>query len=216
MKVGDQQNFVYLLVDEPSGEAVVIDSGWEIDPIVSAVRAEKLDVKYAVATHHHSDHTATLWQLGRLFDAKIVAHRNSPAPHDLDVDDGDTLRIGGLEVKVLYTPGHTEDSICLYDGKHLFTGDTLLMGSCGRTDLVGGSLKQMFRSLHSIILNLPPKTMIYPGHDYGEVPFRKLSAEARVNPALQARSYEEFKDVVRSRSPSQGPRPTVRGHGASH
>jgi len=212
MKVGDQQNFVYLLVDEPSGEAIVIDSGWEIEPIVTVVSAEKLDVKYAVATHHHSDHSSTLWQLGRLFDAKIVAFRSSPISHDLDVDDGDTLRIGGLEVKILHTPGHTEDSICLYDGKHLFTGDALLIGSCGRTDFVGGSPKQMFWSLHSVILNLPPETIIYPGHDYGEVPFRKLSAEARANPALLAKGYGEFLDVVKSCGPSLGHRPTKRRH----
>ena len=212
MKVGDQQNFVYLLVDEPSGEAIAIDSGWEIDPIVTIVRAEKLDLKYAVATHHHSDHTATLWQLGRLFDAKIVAHRSSPISHDIDVDDGDTLRVGEQVVKILHTPGHTEDSICLHDGKHLFTGDALLIGSCGSTDFVGGSPKQMFRSLHSIILNLPPETIIYPGHDYGEVPFRKLSAEAKVNPALLAKSYGEFLDVAKSRSPRLGPRQNLRGH----
>jgi len=216
MKVGDQQNFVYLLIDEPSGEAIVIDSGWEIDPIVTIVRAEKLDVKYAVATHHHSDHTATLWQLGRLFDAKIVAHRSSPISHDIGVDDGDVLRIGGQEVKVLHTPGHTEDSICLYDGKHLFTGDALLIGSCGRTDFVGSSLLQMFRSLHSVILNLSPETVIYPGHDYGKVPFRKLSAEARANPALLAKSYEEFIDAVKFRGPGLGPRSNKRGHGARH
>jgi glyoxylase-like metal-dependent hydrolase (beta-lactamase superfamily II) len=197
MKVGDQQNFVYLLIDEPSGEAIVIDSGWEIEPIVNIARAEKLDVKYAVATHHHSDHTATMWQLGRLFDAKIVAHVSSPMSHDLDVDDGDTLRIGGLEVKILHTPGHTEDSICLYDGKHVFTGDVLLIGSCGRTNFEGGSPRQMFRSLHSVILKLPPETIIYPGHDYGKVPFRKLSAEARVNPALLAKSYKEFGRILR-------------------
>jgi len=197
MKVGDQQNFVYLLVDDPSGEAVVIDSGWEIEPIVSVVRGEKLDVKYAVATHHHSDHTATLWQLGRLFDAKVVAYRGSQFPHDLDVDGGDLLRIGGLEVKILHTPGHTEDSICLYDGKHLFTGDTLLIGGCGRTDSVGGSPKQMFQSLHSVVLKLPPETIVYPGHDQGKVPFRKLSVEARVNPALLAKSYGDFRRILR-------------------
>jgi glyoxylase-like metal-dependent hydrolase (beta-lactamase superfamily II) len=75
MKVGDQDNFVYLVVDEPCAEAMVIDSGWEIDPILSTVRAEKLDVKYAVATHHHSDHASTLPQLGRILDAQVVAYR---------------------------------------------------------------------------------------------------------------------------------------------
>jgi len=198
MKVGDQQNFVYLLVDEPSAEAIAIDSGWEVDPIVSVVRDEKLDVRYAVATHHHSDHCASLWQLGRMFDAKVVAHSSSPAPHDLDVDDGDVLKVGRQQVRILHTPGHTEDSICLYDGKHLFTGDTLLIGSCGRTDLVGGSPRQMFRSLHSVILSLPPQTIIYPGHDYGEVPFRNLSVEARVNPALLAKNYREFSRILRN------------------
>jgi glyoxylase-like metal-dependent hydrolase (beta-lactamase superfamily II) len=213
MKVGDEENLVYLLIDEPTGKAIAIDSGWEIDPIVSAAREEKLDVEYAVATHHHSDHSATLWQLGRIFDAKVVAHRSSPIPHDLDVDDGDALRIGGQEVKVLHTPGHTEDSICLYDGKHLFTGDTLLIGSCGRTDFVGGSPRQMFRSLHSMILKLPPRTVIYPGHDFGEVPSRKLSAEARANPALMAKSYEEFLEVVKSHCPVAGPRTARPGQG---
>ena len=196
LKVGDQQNFVYLLIDEPSGETIAIDSGWEVDPIISLVREEKLEVRYAVATHHHSDHAATLWQLGRTLDARIVAHGSSPIPHDLDVDDGDILRIGRQQVRILHTPGHTEDSICLYDGKHLFTGDTLLIGSCGRTDLVGGSTRQMFRSLHSVILSLPPQTIIYPGHDYGEVPFRELSVEARVNPALLAKNYGEFRRIL--------------------
>jgi len=197
MKVGDQRNFVYLLVDEPSGEALVIDSGWELDPILFVVRSEGLDVKYAVATHHHSDHTSTLLNLGRMLDAKVVAHRSSPIPHDLAVDDGDCLRIGKMEVKILYTPGHTDDSICVYDGEHLFTGDTLLIGSCGRSDFLGGSSSKMYRSLHSKILKLPPETVIYPGHDSGEVPFRKLSAEAKLNPALLAKSYGEFRRLVR-------------------
>lgn len=197
MKVGDQQNFVYLLVDEPSGEALAVDSGWEIDPIVAVVRSEKLEVKYAVATHHHSDHAATLWQLGRVFDAKIVAYRSSPLPHDIGVDDGDALKVGGRDVKILHTPGHTEDSICIYDGKHLFSGDTLLIGSCGRTDLMGGSPRKLYRSLHSVVLKLPPATVIYPGHDCGEVPFRRLSAEARLNPALLARNHRDFSRLLR-------------------
>lgn len=198
MKVGTLQNFVYLLVDEPSGEAMAIDSGWETEPIVSAARTEGLDVKFAVATHHHSDHVATLWQLARIFDAKVVAHTSSPIAHDVSVADGNVLRIGRKKVKFLHTPGHSEDSVCVYDGENLFTGDTLLIGSCGRTDLVGGSPKKMFRSLHSVILKLPPRTVIYPGHDQGEVPFRRLSEERKLNPVLLATTYAQFLRIPRS------------------
>ena len=106
-------------------------------------------------------------------------------------------------MQFLYTPGHTEDSICVYDGNHLFTGDTLLIGSCGRTDLFGGSPRKMYRSLRSVILKLPPDTVIYPGHDCGEVPFRKLSVEARLNPALKAKSYGEFRRLVGNKATNQ-------------
>ena len=205
MKLGDQQNFVYLLVDEPSGEAIVIDSGWDIDPILSVVRSENLNVRYGIATHHHSDHASTLLQLGRVLDAKIVAHATSPIPHDLSVDDGDIIRIGETDAKILHTPGHTEDSICIYDGAHLFTGDALLIGGCGRMDLAGGSPRKMYRSLHSVILRLPPETVIYPGHDSGQVPFRKLSDEAKLNPALRAKDYKGFLDVAKMHSPQFHP-----------
>jgi glyoxylase-like metal-dependent hydrolase (beta-lactamase superfamily II) len=186
------QNFVYLLADESSKEAVAIDSGWETDPIVKQAASDGMHVKFAVATHNHFDHTSTLKELAGKLGAKVVAHENSPIPHDLSVRDGDTLVVGRGSVRVVHTPGHTEDSICLYDGENLFTGDTLFIGNCGRTDLPGGSPEKMFRSLHNTILKLPPETMVYPGHDYGDVPSRRLGEEARLNPTLSARSYSEF------------------------
>jgi glyoxylase-like metal-dependent hydrolase (beta-lactamase superfamily II) len=135
--------------------------------------------------------------LARLLDAKVVAFRGSQISHDLSVVDNEVLQFGETEVKVMHTPGHTEDSVCLFDGKNLFTGDTLLIGGCGRTDLLGGSPKKMYRSLHSVILGLPPKTMVYPGHDYGRVPCRRLSEEIRHNPVLLAGSYAEFLRIPR-------------------
>jgi glyoxylase-like metal-dependent hydrolase (beta-lactamase superfamily II) len=105
------------------------------------------------------------------------------------------LALGTEKVKVIYTPGHTQDSICLYDGVDLLTGDTLFIGNCGRTDLPGGSTEQLFESLHNIILKLPPSTRIYPGHDYGDVPSRKLGEEATLNPTLRVRSLGEFAGV---------------------
>ncbi len=189
------KNFAYLLADRQGGEGLVVDSGWEIDPIVDAAEETDVKVKFAVATHRHSDHTSSLRELANSLGAKVVAHRRSPVDHDLSVDDGDVLQLGDAQVRVIYTPGHTEDSICLYDGESLFTGDTLFIGNCGRTDLPGGSPRELFRSLHDVILKLPPATIVYPGHDYGDAPSRQLGEEILSNPVLSARDYDEFLGV---------------------
>ena len=190
--VGTMQNFVYLLADKPGGVGLVVDSGWETEPIVNAAKKANVGVRFAVATHNHFDHTSSLRELADSLGAKVVAHRRSAIEHDISVDGGDVLALGEAEVRVIYTPGHTEDSICLYDGEDLFTGDTLFIGNCGRTDLPGGSSRELFRSLHDVILRLPPSTVIYPGHDYGDVPHRSLGEEALSNPVLSARTYAEF------------------------
>ena len=195
LEVGPMQNFVYLLIEPETGEALVVDSGWETAPIVRAAEKERARVKYVVATHGHFDHTSTLDELAARLGAKVVAYRVSPIRHDVSVENGEELALGGRRVKVLHTPGHTEDSICLYDGENLFTGDTLFIGNCGRTDLAGGSTEKMFRSLHQVILGLPPDTVVYRGHDYGEVPSRRLGDEARLNPTLSAKNYSEFMRV---------------------
>jgi glyoxylase-like metal-dependent hydrolase (beta-lactamase superfamily II) len=189
------QNFVYLLADRPGGEALVVDSGWETGPIVSAASEASVRVKFVVGTHNHFDHISSLRELAGTLGAKVVAHERSPIDFDVPVKGDDVLMVGQREVKVIYTPGHTPDSICLYDGENLFTGDTLFIGNCGRTDLPGGSAEEIFRSLHDVILKLPPSTTIYPGHDYGDVPFRKLGEEAQSNPSLLARTYAEFLSV---------------------
>ncbi len=193
--VGTMLNLVYLLADRAGGEGLVVDSGWETKPIVEAAKGLGVRVRYAVATHNHFDHTSTLKELSKELGAEVVAHERSPIEHAVSVRDGDVLQVGQREVRILHTPGHTQDSICLYDGESLFTGDTLFIGNCGRTDLPGGSMKEMFRSLREAVLRLPPSTMIYPGHDYGDVPSRRLAEEALSNPTLSARSYEEFAGV---------------------
>lgn len=190
--VGPMRNFVYLLADEASREGLAVDSGWETGPVIKQAEVEGLKTKFVVSTHNHFDHTSTIGELAASLGAKVVAHEHSPIPHDISVKDGDALELGSKKVKVVYTPGHTEDSICLYDGEHLFTGDTLFIGNCGRVDLEGGSSEKMFRSLHDVILRLPPETVIYPGHDYGDVPSRTLGEEAQLSPVLLAKSYQDF------------------------
>jgi hydroxyacylglutathione hydrolase len=193
IRVGPMQNFQYLLMDEESREAMAIDSGWETLPIVEAARRAGMKVKYVVATHGHFDHSETLRALAtELGDASVVVHESSEVDHDLEVRGNDVLKLGNAGVKVLHTPGHTVDSICLFDGADLFTGDTLFIGNCGRTDLPGGSAKALYESLHGVIMALPRETTIYPGHDYGEVPSRSLGEEVKRNPTLLAKNLEEF------------------------
>jgi hydroxyacylglutathione hydrolase len=190
ISVGPMQNFVYVVVDESSKEALVVDSGWETGPIISAAKEAEVKVRYAVATHGHFDHVTTLGEAAKALGAKVVAHENSAVDCDLKVKDGDFLKLGRSEVKVLYTPGHTEDSICLYDGKEVFTGDTLFVGTIGRFEKAG--LRAMYDSLYHVILGLPPSTEMYPGHDYGEVTHRTLAEERTTNPFLIASDFRTF------------------------
>jgi len=193
--VGPMKNFDYLLMDEATGEAIAVDSGWETAPVIAAAREGGMTVRYVVATHGHFDHVETLAELAGKLGAQTVSHEASDLKADLRVRGGDKLALGRESVRIIHTPGHTPDSICLFDGKNLFTGDTLFIGNCGRTDLPGGSTSELFHSLHSVLLALPGETMVYPGHDYGEVRSRRLSEEARLNPTLLARSLREFGGV---------------------
>ncbi|MDA4126346.1 MAG: hydroxyacylglutathione hydrolase family protein [Thaumarchaeota archaeon] len=188
--VGKMANFVYLVVEEESREAMVVDSGWETEPIEEAVRLTGAKVKFAVASHEHFDHVLTLRKLADNLGARVVAHESSPIDCDERVADGEELGLGDSKVQVLHTPGHTEDSICLYDGREVFTGDTLFVGTIGKFDRVRA--EAIYRSLHEVILKLPGQTVMYPGHDYGSVTFRSLREEKEANPFLMTRDLRDF------------------------
>ena len=141
---------------------------------------------FVVATHEHFDHTSTLNELAAKVGAKVVAHRDSPVRAEIRVADGDVLRLGGNEIKVLHTPGHTDDSICLYDGKEVFTGDTLFIGAIGRVQTQ--KAETMYKSLHEV-MKLPPSTVVFPGHDYGDVPSRTIGEEKASIPYLAPRDF---------------------------
>jgi hydroxyacylglutathione hydrolase len=190
IQVGRMANFVYLLVDEKTREALVVDSGWETEPIVQASEAAGAKVKFVVATHEHFDHVMSIRELADRLGARVVAHTDSPLDCDLRVGNGDELRLGERVVKILSTPGHTEDSICLYDGENLFTGDTVFVGTIGKFDRERA--EAIYRSLYEKILRLPETTVMYPGHDYGEVPFRTLGEERASNPYLLCKDLRDF------------------------
>ncbi len=194
IRVGPMQNFVYLLTDVASGEALVVDSGWETGPLLDAAKEQRAKVKYAVASHEHFDHTATLGELAAKTGAEVAAYTSSPLDCSVRLSDGDELVLGKSRVKVLHTPGHTEDSVCLFDGTRVFTGDTLFVGEIGRFQ--ARDAESIYRSLYEVVMKLPDATVVLPGHDYGDSPTSTVSRERASNPYLSARSFKGFLSSV--------------------
>jgi hydroxyacylglutathione hydrolase len=185
-------NFTYIIVDEETGEAAVVDSSYNANEIIKILKTQKLQLKFIINTHGHSDHTAGNMELQSIFGAKIVAHKQSKMLSDLPVDEGDIINVGKISLKIIYTPGHTPDSICLLvNDQKLLTGDTLFVGECGRTDFPGGNTKSMYESLNRLI-KLNDNVEVYPGHDYGLKPSSTIGEEKNSNYTLQPRSLKEF------------------------
>lgn len=191
------KNFAYIFGDEATKEAAVIDPGFNSEKILKRVEQLKVDVKYIFNTHSHGDHTAGNSKVKDKTGAKIVAHFKSPSAKDISVKDQDIMHIGHLNVRIIHTPGHTADGICLLVDSKLFTGDTLFVGECGRTDLRGGSAKDMYHSLFHKILSLDDNVEVYPGHDYGDKPRSTIGNERRTNYTLEKRTVEEFIEFMK-------------------
>ena len=190
-------NFSYVIGDESTKEAAVVDSSYNADEVTQTIKNLQLTLKYIMNTHSHSDHTAGNIELQQAYGAKIVAHKQSRTSPDLKIDDGDVLKVGAIPIKVIYTPGHTVDSVCLLvNDKKLLTGDTLFVGECGRTDLPGGNAKSMYDSLFNKLLKLNDGVEVYPGHDYGSTPSSTIAAEKRSNYTLKPRSLKEFIEFI--------------------
>lgn len=192
LRLGPLLNFTYLVADQDGGDAVVIDPSYGLEPLFEAIDLRSVKVRYVLNTHSHKDHTAGNGEVVERTGAKLVAHRNVPFPTDLAVDEGDVVQAGRLRVEVLYTPGHTQDSVLYLFAGHLATGDTLFVGECGRTDLEGGSPSQMYESLLGRIVRLEDALVVLPGHDYGVTPTSTIGREKRENYTLQPRTREEF------------------------
>jgi glyoxylase-like metal-dependent hydrolase (beta-lactamase superfamily II) len=210
MELGPMQNFVYLIGDPVARECVVVDPAWEIDTIVETAQARGMTITGALVTHTHQDHVGgslASWGmpgripgvedlLGRV-KAKVYVHKAEREflrgfGSDLvAVDNHATLAIGRLTLTFMHTPGHTPGSQCfLIDGR-LVSGDTLFIGSCGRTDLPGSDPAQMYESLTQRLGALPDSTILFPGHNYGG-PSSTIGDEKRGNPFMRFASLGDF------------------------
>jgi hydroxyacylglutathione hydrolase len=201
--VGPLQCNCSIVGDEQTHEAMVIDPGDQIEGILEILRQEKLTLKQIVITHAHIDHVGGAMKLKAATEAPILMNQDDSAllkmldmqaawvgmrpPGTVEVDEavsqGHVLKIGEISSSVIHTPGHTEGSICIYfpAEKKLIAGDTLFAGSIGRTDLPGGSMDKIMRSLHTQVLALPDETEVIPGHG----PVTTIGEERETNPFLQ-------------------------------
>ncbi len=189
----------YLLGCPDTLSAVLIDPEVrQIDRYHALIARDGLHIRYLVDTHTHADHFSAAKQLGETLGAPVVMHREAPEPFaNLRLDDGDMLIVGNIRLRAMHTPGHTRDSMSLVADDRVFTGDTLLIGGTGRTDLPTGDPEQLYESLFEKLLKLPPETLVYPAHDYKGRGHSTIGAEIADNPRLQARDRAAFVKMMR-------------------
>lgn len=190
-------NFTYVVADEETDEAAVIDPSWDIETIFDTLKRNGWTAKYVINTHSHFDHVLGNEQVAKVTGAKIVQHEASQLEKDMTIRDGDVITIGNIKLRVVHTPGHSKDSICLVlDGQLVFTGDTLFVGNCGRVDLPGSDPKEMYYSLMEKVGRFEEKLVVYPGHDYGPAPTSTIGHEKKFNYVLQPRTEREFLEFM--------------------
>ncbi|MBD3671753.1 MAG: MBL fold metallo-hydrolase [Gammaproteobacteria bacterium] len=183
----DTSTYTYLIADEKTKEAAIIDPVREqVDRDVKLLEDLGLNLKYAIETHIHADHVTGGGSLRQvLSDTKLVVNAASEADcADVLINDGDVLKVGDIEIKALYTPGHTNTCTSYQVDDMLFTGDTLLIGGCGRTDFQAGDAGQLYDSIQEKLFSQPDSTRVYPGHDYNGLTMTTIGEEKANNPRL--------------------------------
>jgi glyoxylase-like metal-dependent hydrolase (beta-lactamase superfamily II) len=198
LEVGSMQNFTYVLEDEQTSEAVIIDPSWDLNLVLDVVEKNNLKVKYVINTHHHFDHTIGNEAIVKRTNSKIIQHNASTLKNDMTVSDGDKITFGNSELTVFHTPGHSEDSVCLIGDGKIFSGDTLFIGNCGRVDLPGGSARKLYHSLFDVIHKMDDSLVLYPGHNYGNSLTSTIGKEKKTNFVLQPRTEAEFSEFMSS------------------
>lgn len=211
----------YFIYDEITGTSLIIDPNInDLKAIHDIIENNSLLLKYIIDTHTHADHISAAGELKKVYDSKLIMHESTKskwkvvdegdkfgigdilranAKFDVDiyVNDGDSLQIDSLNIKFLHTPGHTDNHLSVLIDDAVFTGDLLLIGQAGRSDLPGGNASDQYKSLTNKILNLPDNTKIYPGHDYEENVFSYLKNEKESNPFLRTKNENEYIEFVK-------------------
>ena len=186
-------NFTYAIIDEKNRKSIIVDPSWDLETIFDFLVKDKIENTFIINTHSHFDHVLGNDQVVKRTGAKIIQHKRSPLKKDIEVNDGESIKFGDLEIKILHTPGHSGDSICLIiDDKMLLTGDTLFVGSCGRLDLPGSDPNEMYYSIYNKLINLDGNLIVYPGHHYGNTKTSTLGKEKSTNFVFKFHNIHDF------------------------
>lgn len=196
----ESSTYTYLLADPGTGEGLLIDPVVERVPqYTNLVDELGLRLVAAVDTHVHADHVTGLGALREATDCATIMGEHSRAECvSIKLKEGERLRIGGILLDVMYTPGHTDDSYSFRLPDRVFTGDTLLIRGTGRTDFQNGDPLAQYDSIFGRLLKLPPETLVYPAHDYSGMTVSTIGEERRFNPRLQVASAAEYAAIMNS------------------
>src|ERR687889_2042606 len=180
--VGEMDNFTYLIIDEKTRKAIIVDPSWDLEKIFDYLKKNNINNEFIINTHSHFDHVIGNDKVIEMTGAKIIQHKTSPLKKDIDTYDGQSIKFENTNIKIIHTPGHSPDSICLViDDKIILTGDTLFVGNCGRLDLPGSDPNEMFISIYNKLINLDDTLVVYPGHHYGNTKTSTLGKEKKSN-----------------------------------
>ncbi|HUC99444.1 MAG TPA: MBL fold metallo-hydrolase [Candidatus Polarisedimenticolaceae bacterium] len=208
IEIGPMQNYVYLLGSMETRKAAVVDAAWEIDTILKIAKQDEMEITHALVTHTHPDHVGGGFagmeidgatELLEKCKAKVVVHKAEAefikglsSSDMIKTDNGDKVDVGGLEIQLMHTPGHTPGSQCFLVDNRVISGDTLFVDACGRVDFPGGNPEQMYYSLTQKLMALPDDMILFPGHNYAPLKHATMGEQKKTNPYLKFSSLKDF------------------------
>ena len=190
--------YTYIISTGKGREALIIDPVIDnTSEYLNVLKDLELQLVKVIDTHIHADHISAMAELMKVTNCETIMGENSKSEIvNIKVKDNEKIKIENIELKAIYTPGHTDDSYCFLMQDRVFTGDTLLINGTGRTDFQNGSPYDAYSSLFDRLLKLPEETLVYPAHDYKGNKFSSIGNEKMNNPRLQINSAEEYAEIM--------------------
>ena len=194
----NSSTYTYLIASAKGREALIIDPVLEnVEQYIKLLNELDLKLVKVIDTHIHADHITAASKLKDATNCTTIMGEHTPSDTvEIKVKDDEIIYVDKLEIKVIYTPGHTKDSYSFLMNDYLFSGDTLLINGTGRTDFQGGNSKDSYNSIFNRLLKLPEETLLYPGHDYNNQKVSTIGKEKKFNPRLQVNSVNEYIDIM--------------------